>query len=399
MPNDLSHSKPERPDYSKGFPEGLEIFETLTDPRNGPATRHYFGELLFIAIAAMLCGMDTCADFARFAKSRKSWLQQWLKLPGGAPCANTFLRLFAAIDPTSFYHCLRVFVLKQLPHLEGKLINIDGKSLRGSRKDNAVMVQMVSAWIAQEGLTIAQQAVDKKSNEITAVPLILRQLDLKGAIVSLDAMSTQRSTAKEIKDAQADYLLALKGNQETIHQSVIEAFDSLATIDEAGVDEAEKSTKTIAQHTTVNKGHGRIEKRTATVISSSEWLKKELSSKWQGLQSLVRIESETLMGKGKTRGESRYYLSSLEPDAEKLLEYTRAHWSIENQCHWVLDVVFDEDGCRARSGNAASNLSTLRRIVLNILKLDQQKPKEAIRGKRIHAVLDDSYLEHLMGLS
>lgn len=342
----------------------------------------------------MLCGMDTCADFARFAESRKSWLQQWLKLPGGAPCANTFLRLFAAIDPEHFYHCLRDLVLKQLPHLEGKLINIDGKTLRGSRKDDGTMIQMVSAWIAQEGLTIAQQAVDKKSNEITAVPLLLRQLDLKGAVVSLDAMSTQRSIAKEIKDADADYLLALKGNQETIHQSVIEAFEQLASIDEN-----EKSTKKMSEHTTVNKGHGRIEKRTATVIDSSEWLKEELSSKWQGLRSLVRIESETLMGKGKIRGEARYYLSSLEPNAKKQLEYTRAHWSIENQCHWVLDVVFDEDGCRARSGNAASNLSTLRRIVLNILKLDQRKPKEAIRGKRIHAVLDSSYLEHLMGIS
>lgn len=394
MPNDSSHSKPARPDYSKGFPEGLEVFETLPDPRSGPATRHYFGELIFIAIASMLCGMDTCADFARFAESRKSWLQQWLKLPGGAPCANTFLRLFAAIDPEHFYHCLRDFVLKQLPHLEGKLINIDGKTLRGSRKDDGTMIQMVSAWIAQEGLTIAQQAVDKKSNEITAVPLLLRQLDLKGAVVSLDAMSTQRSIAKEIKDADADYLLALKGNQETIHQTVIEAFEQLASIDEN-----EKSTKKMSTHTTVNKGHGRIEKRTATVIDSSEWLKEELSSKWQGLRSLVRIESETLMGKGKIRGEARYYLSSLEPNAKKQLEYTRAHWSIENQCHWVLDVVFDEDGCRARSGNAASNLSTLRRIVLNILKLDQRKPKEAIRGKRIHAVLDSSYLEHLMGIS
>lgn len=396
MPNDSSHSKPERPDYSKGFPEGLEIFGTLPDPRNGPATRHYFGEIIFIAVAAMLCGMNTCEEFMRFSKGRKDWLETELKLPGGLPCSNTYLRVFAAIDPLAFYQCLREFALSCQPELEGQLINIDGKALRGSRQSGAATVQMVSAWAAQSGLTLAQEAVDSKSNEITAIPKILAQLDLTGAVVSLDAMGTQREIAQTIQDSKSDYLLALKGNQQTIHDQVVAAFEEVSQ----GVeDETSSKEKNIQEHTTVNKGHGRIEYRKATVISSSEWLGEEVIAQWAGLKSLIRIESETLLGKGKFRRESRYYLSSLEGDAQKLLEYTRAHWSIENQCHWVLDVIFNEDGCRARTGNAAANLSTLRRIALNLLKQNKQYPKESLRGKRFYALVDFSYLESLMGIS
>lgn len=386
MANDLSHSKSGRIDYSKGFPNNILVFESLPDPRNGPSTKHYFGEIIFISLAAMLSGMDTCADFVRFAKGREQWLRYWLKLPNGIPCANTFLRLFATIDAEAFYSCLREFVLLQCPQLADKLIALDGKALRGSRKNSSNTVQMVSAWIAQEGLTLAQQAVDSKSNEITVIPKILRQLDIKGAIISLDAMGTQRSIAEEIQEQGADYLLALKGNQETIHQAAIDLFDT-------------PETRIHSTHTTVDKGHGRIEKRTATVIESKGQLVEEMASKWVGLSSLVRVDTETLLAKGKTRSESRYYLSSMTRDAKTQLGYTRAHWSIENQCHWVLDVVFNEDGCRARSGNASANLSTLRRVALNLLKHDKVKPKEPLRGKRIIAVLDPHYLEKLMGLS
>lgn len=386
MANDLSHSKSEPRDYSKGFPNSIQVFDSLPDPRNGPSTKHYFGEIIFISLAAMLAGMDTCADFVRFAKAREHWLRRWLELPNGIPCANTLLRIFAAIDAEAFYSCLREFVLLQSPQLADKLIALDGKALRGSRKNGSVTVQMVSAWIAQEGLTLAQHAVDSKSNEITVVPKILRQLDIKGAIISLDAMSTQRNIAKEIQAQGADYLLALKGNQETIHQAVIDLFEN-------------PETRIDSTHTTVDKGHGRIEKRTATVIESKGQLVKEIASKWSGLSSVVRVETETLLAKGKIRRESRYYLSSMKRNAKTQLAYTRAHWSIENQCHWVLDVVFNEDGCRARSGNAAANLSTLRRIALNLLKHDKEKPKEPLRGKRLFAALDPHYLEKLMGLS
>lgn len=386
MAHELSHSKSKSRDYSKGFPNSIQVFDSLPDPRNGPSTKHYFGEILFISLAAMLAGMDTCADFVRFAQGREQWLRRWLELPNGIPCANTFLRIFATIDTEAFYACLREFVLLQAPQLADKLIALDGKALRGSRKNGSVTVQMVSAWIAQEGLTLAQQAVDSKSNEITVVPKILRQLDIKGAIISLDAMSTQRSIAEEIQKQEADYLLALKGNQETIHKAVIDLFEN-------------PQTPIHSSHTTVDKGHGRIEKRTATVIESKGQLAKEIVSKWAGLRSFVRVDTETLLAKGKIRSESRYYLSSMKKDAETQLDYTRSHWSIENQCHWVLDVVFNEDGCRARSGNASANLSTLRRIALNLLKHDKAKPKEPIRGKRLFAVLDSNYLEQLMGLS
>ncbi len=390
MSSHHEHPESTRPDFSKGFPSEIKVFESLPDPRNGaPATRHYFGEVLFIALAAMLCGMDSCEDFVRFSKVKKDWLKSRLQLPGGLPSANTYLRIFAAIDPNEFYQCLRNFSQTLAPKLADQHVAIDGKALRGSRKSGASTVQMVSACLAESGFTLAQESVDSKSNEITAIPEIIAQLDLSAAIVSIDAIGTQREIAKQLKDFGADYFLALKGNQETIHHQTIAAFEK-----------ANISLENPAQsHTTVNKGHGRIERRTATVLASKDYLSQEVAKLWKGLRTLVRIESETLLSEGKSRRETRYYLNSKESDAKEALRYSRSHWGIENRCHWVLDVVFKEDACRARTGHAAANLSTLRRITLNILKLDKKHLKEALRGRRLYALMDNSYLESLMGIS
>lgn len=370
------------------------MFDVIEDPRTGNATRHPFGSILFIALCAILCGMDTCEDFVRFAKAREEWLKKWIALPGGIPCGNTFLRVFAAIDPVAFTECLTVFVKAICPELGGRLVAIDGKALRGSRKSDQSTVQIVSAWSAHNGLTLAQQAVDEKSNEIKAVPKLLRLLNLKGAIVSLDAMGTQRKIAIAIVQAEADYLLALKGNQGTLHSDVKEFFE-----DDENLDYAKEKGGVVETYEHHDKGHGRIEKRVCTVTDWLDWLPAKVRREWLGLRSIVRIESRSTTSEGRLREETRYFISSLPPNAREHLELSRAHWSIENSCHWVLDVVFREDQCRARCGDAAQNLSTLRRIGLNLLKTETAKPKEPIRGKRIYAALDPTYLETILGLS
>lgn len=380
-------------DFRRGLPEGLEMFDVIEDPRSGNATRHPFGSILFIALCALLCGMNTCEDFVRFAKAREEWLEKWIPLPEGITCANTFLRVFAAIDPVAFTECLAAFVARICPDLAGRLVAIDGKALLGSRKPDESTVQIVSAWACHNGITLSQRAVDHKSNEITAVPKLLRHLNLKGAIVSIDAMGTQLKIAIAIIQAGADYLLALKGNQGTLHDDVREFFQDPANLGYAR--EKGGTVQTFEHH---DKGHGRIEKRACTVTDWLDWLPAKVRRDWLGLRSIARVESHTTLANGKVRVEIRYYISSLPPDAAQHLELSRAHWGIENSCHWVLDVVFREDESRARCGDAAQNLSTLRRIALNLLKTETAKPKESIRGKRIYAALDPSYLEAIIGL-
>ncbi len=388
------NSQNDKLDLRRGFPEGLEMFDILEDPRSSNATLHPFGSLIFIALSAIICGMDTCEDFVRFAKAREKWLKNWVALPNGIPCANTFLRLFAAIDPAVFGECLIAYVTTLAPDLKGRLVNIDGKTLRGSRKADESTVQIVSAWAQHNGLTLAQQAVDKKSNEITAVPKLLRLLNLQGAIVTLDAMGAQRKIAIEIIHHGADYLLALKGNQETLHNEVKAFFEDPESLKYAETKGA--VVETVEDH---DKGHGRIEKRVCTVTDYLDWLPAKVRRDWLGLRSLVRVETQTALSNGSERRETRYYLSSMSPDAAHHLDCSRKHWGIENSCHWVLDVVFREDQSRARSGDCAQNLSTLRRFALNLLKTEPSKPKEPIRGKRIYAVLDQDYLESIIGLA
>jgi predicted transposase YbfD/YdcC len=380
-------------DLRRGLPEGLEMFDVIEDPRSGNATRHPFGSILFIALCAMLCGMDHCEDFVRFAKAREDWLKKWIALPNGIPCGNTFLRVFAAIDPAAFTECLTALVTRICPELAGKLVAIDGKTLRGSRKTDESTVQIVSAWACHNGLTLAQKAVDTKSNEITAVPKLLRLLNLKGSIVSLDAMGAQRKIAIAIIQAGADYLLALKGNQGTLHADVRAFFE-----DAANLQYAREKGGTVATFEHHDKGHGRIEKRVCTVTDWLGWMPAKVRRDWLDLRSIIRIESHTTLGNGQIRQETRYYISSLPPDAAQHLELSRAHWAIENSCHWVLDVVFREDQSRVRCGDAAQNFSSLRRIAHNLLKTETAKPKEPIRGKRIFAALDPAYLESIIGI-
>lgn len=381
--------------YAGGFPLGMEAFEKLTDPRNGRAKRHYFGEVLFIALAAMISGMDDFADFERFAQEREEWLRKWLKLPHGTPSDDTFRRIFTALNPDTFCECFITFVASLGMRLGQELVAIDGKTLRGSFNvaDKSDALHLISAWATGSGLTLGQLLVDSKTNEITAVPKLLRQIDVKGCVVSLDAMGCQKKIAIAIRHAEADYLLSLKGNHGTLHGEVRDLF-----ADPAALEAAKLAGNIVARASSHDKGHGRIEERHLTVTEHLGWMDAKERRSWLDLRSLVHLRSVRVKADGSRSEEDRYWLTSLAPDAEKLLELSRGHWSIENQCHWVMDVTYGEDGSRIRNGHAARNVSLLRRLAHNLLKHDQTV-KDSIAGKRKRACLSTATLERFLKLN
>ena len=388
----MARNKTRSEEYAGGFPPGMEAFEELKDPRSGKAKRHYFGEVLFIALAAMTCGMEGFDDFERFAKLKEKWLRGFLKLPHGTPSDDTFRRIFTALDPKAFVECFISHVRAIQPDLTGGLIAIDGKTIRHSfdHGDPENRIHIVSAWAADCGLSLGQLKVDGKSNEITAVPKQLRQLDVKGATVSLSAMGWQKKTAQEIRDAGGYYRLALKGNDGTLHEEVTALSD-----DGQSLAYGESKGATLACHDPgPEKGHGRIEHRTVRVTDYLDWFEPTERKHWLGLRSLVEITS-TRHIKEDVSVEKRYYLTSHKPEAEKLGDMVRRHWGIENCCHWVLDVTFDEDQCRARKGHAAENLALLRKLTLNLLRHDKTI-KDTMRGKRIRAALCEKTLQTLL---
>lgn len=372
----------------------MEAFETLSDPRGGRAKRHYFGEVLFIALAAMVSGMDDFEDFERFAEEREDWLRNWLKLPNGTPSDDTFRRIFAALDPEAFGSCFIQYTAALGKRLGQELVAIDGKTLRGSftAADKSDALHLVSAWATATGLTLGQLLVDSKTNEITAVPKLLRQIDVKDCVVSLDAMGCQKKIAIAIRHAEADYLLALKGNHGTLHGEVRGLF-----ADPAVLEAVRAKGKVVAVARSADKGHGRVEERRLTVTDQLDWMDAKERRSWLDLRSLVHLRSVRIMADGRRSEEDRYWLTSLAPDAGKLLELSRGHWGIENQCHWVLDVTYGEDASRIRSGHAARNVSLLRRLAHNLLKHDGTV-RDSIAGKRKRACLSTATLEKFLKL-
>ncbi len=348
--------------------------------------------MLFIALAAMVCGLEGFDDFARFGKLRRAWLKKHLRLPNGTPSPDTFRRVFTALDPKAFVDCFAAHVAALHPGLSGELIAIDGKTLRHSFTDGDPdnSIHLISAWASGSGLSLAQLLVDGKSNEITAIPKLLRQIDVKGATVSVDAMGCQKKIAQEIHFAGGDYLLALKGNHGTLHGEVVSLFEDPAALAYG----REKGSQVAQYQGGTEKGHDRIEQRSIRVTDYLGWFEPSERKHWLGLRSIVEVTATREVGGSKST-ERRYYLTSHAPDAEKLLGLVRGHWGIENRCHWVLDVTFNEDQCRARIGHAAQNLALLRKLTLNLLRSDQTI-KDTIRGKRIQAMLCEDILETLM---
>jgi predicted transposase YbfD/YdcC len=381
--------------YREGFPDCLDAFRQLPDPRESPATRHYFGEILFIALAATVSGMDGFEDIAVFSREREDWLRGHLVLPNGLPGADTYARVFAALDPQAFLECFAGWVAARCPALAGELVAIDGKTLRRSgTKGGKKALHVISAWAGSRGITLGQLAVDGKSNEITAVPKLLRQLDVKGCVVSLDAMGCQHKTAVAISHAGADWLLALKGNQGTLHDGAIALFadgKALEWITEGG--------GVVARHEETDAGHGRVEERRLGVTGHLDWIDPKERLKWLGLRSVMCVESVRHLPGEEAVTARRYWLSSLPPDAPRLLALVRGHWGIENRCHWVMDVVFNEDQSRIRTGHAAKNVSMLRRLTHNLLQTSPELAGKSVRSKRLAAALNPKRLEAFLGLS
>ena len=361
----------------------VEEFSEIVDARCGPALRHKLIDVLVIACCTYLCGGESFTDMEMFGKATEDWLRSFLELPNGIPSHDTFNRVFQALAPSQFQACFARWMQGIRLAVADEVVALDGKALRRAARQGGVPC-MVSAWASHNGLVLGQLRVEEKSNEITAVPELLRRLELAGCIVTIDAMGCQRKIAREIVDADAQYVLALKGNQGMAHEEV-----------KAFLDDAILRTPAILDyHETTDKGHGRIETRRGWQTDRLEWFADRRA--WEGLRSVGVVESVREVN-GVATTDRRYFLSSLTPDAQRLVRVTRAHWGIENRVHWVLDVQFGEDQCRARSGFAAENLATLRHLTLNMLRGEKSR-KLSIRAKRILAGWDRPYLLKILGI-
>lgn len=388
---------PNKTDYSGGFPANFDTFATITDPRDGGHTLHHFGEILFIAFAALLCGVKSYELMEEFAELREDWLRKWLKLPNGIPSYNTFSRVFQAIEPTVFASCIATHLGKLGFTMEGRQIAIDGKALRGSRSGETTHLHAVSAWACESGITLAQAFVGEKTNEITAIPQLLEMLNLKGAIVTIDAMGTQRPIAEKIVSKGGDYILSVKGNQGRLHDEVCDHFGfALRQLDPEHLDSARWSFAS-----TEESGHDRTEKRQIMICHDLDWMDEAVRAEWKDLSCVIMVHRTTLLGAGKTRSQTSYYMSSLKDvRAKGMLGYIRGHWRIENSCHWVLDAIYREDHNQTRDRNAAANQSTLRRIALNAHNLMpfEGKKRKSLPKRELRAANQNSYLEKLLSL-
>ena len=358
----------------------FEYFESLPDPRVDRTKRHKLSDILFITMAAVLSGCDEWNEIALYGESKQQWLRQYLELANGVPSHDTFNRVFAALDTCALQECFLSWVQSIAQVTKGDVVSIDGKRLCGSGQNGSkAMIHMVSAWSESNALVLAQVKVEDKSNEITAIPCLLEVLALKGCIVTLDAMGCQKEIAAAIVKKEADYILAVKGNQAFLLADLQEAF---------------AQGKPQSEAVQLNVDHGRIEKRTCRIITDIAWVCK--AAQWEGLQTLVEITAErTNKSTNERQREVRYYISSLTAEAGSFNKAIRSHWGIENALHWTLDVVFSEDQSQKRAGHAAENFAILTRIALNLLKKDTST-KASMKNKRHKAGWDNNYILHLL---
>jgi predicted transposase YbfD/YdcC len=372
-------------------------FQDLPDPRVNRTKDHDLIDILIIAICTLLCGGESFNDMEDFGHAKRDWFQKFLWLRNGIPSHDTFNRLFAALDPKAFGQCFVRWTQSLRAALTQEIVALDGKALRRAVDAHQSIKYVVSAWAQSNELVLGQWKVADKSNEITAVPELLRALELCGCIVTMDAMGCQKNIAREILEADADYVLALKGNQGTVHEEVKTFLDAALlehTTPRPPGAKLSQAAATLAVLETVEKDHGRIETRRYYQSAALEWFADR--PKWEGLRSVGMVEAIREVS-GKATVERRYYLSSLSLGVETFARAVRGHWGVENQLHWVLDVWFREDQSRARAGHAAENLATLRRLALNLLKREKTK-KRGIRGKQLNAGWDHAYLLRLLAM-
>jgi len=362
----------------------IEHFSTIDDPRTNNK-RHVLIEVITIALCAVICGANNWVEVQEYGQAKQTWLAKFLSLPSGIPSHDTFGRIFALLDATQFQASFLNWMQAIQQLTAGQIVPIDGKTLRHSydKQLGQNAIHMVSAWASENGLVLGQVKVDEKSNEITAIPALLDKLALSGCIVTIDAMGCQKEIAEKIVKGKADYVLAVKDNQQNLHEDVKELFSYAAETDFVECDYAK----------TVNKGHGRIEIRECWTLSQTEQKDyfpyiRNLSA-WTGFQSIAMVKSVRRIGEVSTT-EVRYFISSLAGSAQQMLGAVRGHWGIENSLHWRLDISFREDDSRVRKGNGAENLAVLRHIALNLLN-KEKTAKCGMQAKRLKAGWNETY--------
>lgn len=364
----------------------VAVFSELEDPRVADGQRHRLGDILVIAFCTVLCGQEEFTAMARFGKAKEAWLRGFLELPWGIPSHDTFRTVLSALDSKQLAQALIDWTEQVRAKLgRPEIVAIDGKSARRSVSKGAkAALHLVNAWAVDNGLCLGQEQTAEKSNEITAVPLLLRQLELAGCIVTVDALNTQKAIAREIKQADADYVLALKGNHPLLHQEVSDFLLDAKARGFTGV------THDFCEE--ADKGHGRLEIRRHWITPKIDWLAPR--TEWEGLRCVGLVERERHTPAG-VSVERAFYLCSIAPDARLFARAVRGHWGVENSLHWRLDVVFKEDQNRARTRFAAANLSALRKLALNAAKADTSV-KDAVRGKLFRAAISDEFRLQLL---
>jgi len=371
----------------------LEYFAALPDPRRDHGKIHMLDEIVFMSICAVLCGADNWLDIAQYSESKHDWLKTFLLLPGGIPSHDTFRRVFCMLDPLAFQACFSDWMtalmdrhgLTSIPleRPELKLIAIDGKTQRGSARRTVGQspLHMVSAWSVENHLTLGQVATHAKSNEITAIPELLKVLDLHGAVVTIDAMGCQKEIAAGIVQGGGEYALAVKDNQPNLHEDIKQAFEEVLEHGEPGVDFSDFETEEVRSG-----GH---ETRTCCVITNPSGIRD--AGLWIKLTAICMVVSTRVVN-GVLSGETRYYIGSATGTAEEYLKWVRGHWGIENSLHWILDVCFREDEQRHWAGNSAENLSWFRKLALCLLKAEKNSKGKSIHRRRLLAGWKNEYL-------
>lgn len=360
------------------------FFSEIKDPRVQRTRAHLLVDILIIGILSVIAGGKGWEDMETYGVSKQNWLKQFLALPNGIPCPDTFRRVFERIDPKVFERCFQRWVQSIVETVGAQVIPIDGKTVKGSydREQKQSALHLVSAWASTHRLVLGQVKVADKSNEITAIPALLELLDLAGCIITIDAMGTQTAIAAQIHNAKADYVLALKANHPTLYKQVETWFEQAQNQGFFGVE--------VSYDEQVEKGHHRIEKRQIWCVPVSQLLPLHNQQDWLGLQCVVMVVRVRHLW-NKTTREVQFYLTSLDSDARKLGQAIRVHWGIENGLHWTLDVTFQEDNCRVRTAHAPQNLAILRRIALNALNREQSF-RRSTRQKSNRAAMDNNYM-------